>query len=62
MSELCADPERFVRWGPTLTTFFSLFLVDEGREDPNEKAGHYLPARETPYKCSFAGVPMMAQH
>ena len=25
--ELCADPESFVRGGPTLTTF----LVDEGR-------------------------------
>ena len=27
-----ADPESFVREGPTLTTFF---LVDEGREDPH---------------------------
>ena len=25
----CADPESFVRVGPTF------FLVDEGREDPN---------------------------
>ena len=30
----CANPESFVRAGPTLTTFY-LFLVDEGREDPN---------------------------
>ena len=29
----CADPESFVRGGPTLTTFF--FSVDEGREDQN---------------------------
>ena len=29
----CADPESFVRGGPTLTAFF--FLVDEGREDQN---------------------------
>ena len=29
----CPDPERVVRGGPTLTTFF--FLVDEGREGPN---------------------------
>ena len=28
----CADPESFVRGGPTLTT---IFLIDEGREDPN---------------------------
>ena len=27
----CADPETFVRGGPTLTTF----LVDERRDDPN---------------------------
>ena len=29
----CADPESFVRGGPTLTTFFFYFflLVDEGR-------------------------------
>ena len=29
----CADPENFVRGGPTLTTFF--FLIDEGSVDPN---------------------------
>ena len=28
----CADPESFVRGGPTLTTFFKF---DEGRDDPN---------------------------
>ena len=27
----CADPETFVRGGPTLTSF----LVDEKRDDPN---------------------------
>ena len=27
----CADPENFIRGGPTLT----IFLVDEGRENPN---------------------------
>ena len=32
----CTDPESFVREGPTLTSFFLfVFLVDEGREDPN---------------------------
>ena len=30
----CADPESFIRGGPTLT-FFVCYLVDEGREDPN---------------------------
>ena len=36
----CADPESFVRGGPTiLTTFFfnyflKIFLADKGREDP----------------------------
>ena len=29
---ICADPDSFVRWRPTLTTFF---LIDEGRADPN---------------------------
>ena len=29
----CADAESFFSGGPTLTTF--IFLVDEGREDPN---------------------------
>ena len=28
----CADPESFVRGGPTLIT---IFLGDEGRDDPN---------------------------
>ena len=32
----CADPESFVRGGPTMTTSFLFFvLVDEGREDLN---------------------------
>ena len=33
-----ADPEIFARGGPTVTTFYlflSIFLVDEGYEDPN---------------------------
>ena len=32
-SNPCADPESFVRWGPTLTTFFFL-VVGEEKEDP----------------------------
>ena len=39
----CADPESFVRGGPTL-----IFLVDE--QIPL-KAGHHLPASET--LCDF---------
>ena len=31
----CADPESYVREGPTLT----FFLVDEGREDQNTTIG-----------------------
>ena len=60
----CTDPERFDRGGPTLTTFFVVvFLVDEGREDPNTtKVGHHRPASETSFKWRFAGLPMMAQH
>ena len=34
-SVTCADPESFVRGGPTLTFFLFVFLFDEGREDPN---------------------------
>ena len=52
----CADPESFVRGGPTLIKFF---LVYEGRDDP---ADHHRPASEMPFKWRFAGVPMMAQH
>ena len=29
----CADPGSFVKGGPTLTSLFCYFLVDEGRED-----------------------------
>ena len=36
---ICADPESFVRGGPTLKSdnvFFYFFsLIDEGRDDPN---------------------------
>ena len=28
----CADPESFVRGGPTLTKFLFIYLFDEGRE------------------------------
>ena len=39
--------------------FFLIFLVDEGREDPNTtKSG---PSSAS-FKLRFAGVLMMAQH
>ena len=46
----CLDPDRFVRGGSTLTTFF---LVDEGRKDPNTTLrGFIIP----PGKCHLNGV------
>ena len=46
----CADPESFVRGGPTLTLFF-LFFYDEGREDQNTTiTDHHWPASKTPFK------------
>ena len=38
-----ADPENFVRGGPSLTTFF---FVDEGREDPNTIISRPRSARQ----------------
>ena len=49
----CANPESFVRGGPTLRTFF---LVDGRREDPN--ATKNRPSK----RYSIDGVSMMAQH
>ena len=37
----CADPESYVRGGPTL-----IFLVDEGREDQNTNIGGPSSARQ----------------
>ena len=39
----CADPERFARGGPTLTTFFLYFMRGERIQIP-VKAGHHRPA------------------
>ena len=65
----CADPESFFRGGTTFFTFFFsfLFLVDEGREDPNQ---HYKWAIIGPPEkhhlngvvWRFAGGQMVAQH
>ena len=50
----CAHPERFVRWGATLTTFFP-FLFRVERIHISLKAGHHRPAREAPFKWRFDG-------
>ena len=53
----CADPESYVREGPTLTTLF--ILVDEGREDQNTtiimRAIVGLPAKRHLNGISLAG-------
>ena len=42
----CADPERFVRGGPTVNFFYiSIFQVGERREDPNKRAIISTPAK-----------------
>ena len=41
------DPETFVRGGPTLTTFFFVFvLVDERRDDQNTTKSRPSSARQ----------------
>ena len=60
-----ADPESFVRGGPTLTIFFVVVELIIEEWDPNTTiSGHRRPARETPFKIKscFAGVLMMTQH
>ena len=42
-NKACADPESYVRGGPTLTT---VFLVDEGREDQNTTISGPSPVRQ----------------
>ena len=62
--DACADPESFVRGGPTLTFFvcFVFSRVDGERIEMPLKVGHHWPAREIPIKWRFAGVPIMAHH
>ena len=55
ISKTCADPESFVRGGPTLIRFFFFFRE---RLQRLPKAGDYRPASETPWR--FAGGPIMA--
>ena len=55
-----------VRIQKTLSNFYNVlfvFLVDEGKEDPNTaKTGHHRPASETPLKWRLADWPKMAQY
>ena len=61
----CADPESFVRGGPTLTGFLLVFifsLMRGGRIQIPLLVGNHQPASETPLKWHLASVLMMAQH
>ena len=62
----CADTESFVRGGPALTFFWFfllVFLVDEGRQDPNTTICRPSSAgQQNVNKWRFAGEPMMTQH
>ena len=42
----CADPEKFVRGGPTLTFFFFVFFFLEGSGDRNASISGSLLARQ----------------
>ena len=55
----CAGIESFARGGPTLTR---VFFVTGKRIQIALKAGHHWPPNKTPFKCRFAGEPMMAHH
>ena len=61
--QTCADPESFVRGGPTLTTFFFIFFFSSGDGERIQMpltVGHHRPASETPFRWRFASVPLMA--
>ena len=70
LARTCADPESFVRGGPTLTIFFSS-LIRGGRIKIPLLTAHHGPTSETSFKWRFdgvhmkwrfAGVPKMALH
>ena len=59
----CADPESFVKVGPTLTLlFFFLCFFFSWWGQITLKAGHHRPTSDTPFKWRFAGGPVVAQH
>ena len=71
----CANPESFVRGGPTLTTFLFIYflficLADEGREDPSTTINGTLrhtsetsltssARQQNAIKWRCTGVPML---
>ena len=58
----CAHPERFIRGGPTLTTFLLLLIRGGERIQITLKASHHRPTSETPLKKRFTGRSMIAKH
>ena len=52
----CADPESFVRGGPSVIRLF----FRGARLQRHPKAGNYRPASERPLKWCFAGGPIKA--
>ena len=60
---LDTNPKIAIRFSEAIPTptdnVFFFFRVD--RIQILLKSGHHQPARETPFKWYFAGVPMMAQ-
>ena len=56
-----AYPESFIRGGPNLTKF-DFSVAEEKRIQIPLKAGHHRSDSEKPFKCRFAGEPVVAQH
>ena len=58
--ESSADPQSFVKGGPTLTR---VFLVDQGKEDQNiNKRGPLSACQQNAIKWCFTGGPIVANH
>ena len=60
--QLMRGSRKFIRGGPTLTTFFLClsFIFDEGREDINTTiSGPSFARQRNAIKWRFAGAPMM---
>ena len=54
---------KFTKKGSNSDVFgFVLLRVEERIRIPLRYVGHHLPARETPFKWSFAGMLKVAQH
>ena len=57
----CADPECFVRGGPTWTFFCVVFLMRGGRHRVPLLSGLSSARQRNAIKWRFAGVAVMAQ-